>query len=52
MDIKEIIDRRTYTPDESLALSLSVNGTCSLSKGHHVLEIGKIERDVYFIAKA
>ena len=51
MDIKEIIDRRHILPDESLALLCRSMELVHYPKGHHVLEIGKIERDVYFIAK-
>ncbi len=51
MDIKEIIDRRHILPDESLALLCRSMEIVHYPKGHHVLEIGKIERDVYFIAK-
>lgn len=45
MDIKEIIDRRHILPDESLALLCRSMELVHYPKGHHVLEIGKIERD-------
>lgn len=51
MDIKEIIDRRHILPDESLALLCRSMELVHYPKGHHVLEIGKIERDIYFISK-
>lgn len=51
MDIKEIIDRRHILPEESFALLCRSMELVHYPKGHHVLEIGKIERDVYFIAK-
>ncbi len=51
MDIKEIIDRRHILPEESLALLCRSMKLVHYPKGYHVLEIGKIERDVYFIAK-
>ena len=49
MDIKEIIDRRHILPEESLALLCRSMELAHYPKGYHVLEIGKIERDVYFI---
>lgn len=51
MEIKEIINRRHILPEDSLALLCRSMGLVHYPKGHHVLEIGKIERDIYFISK-
>ena len=51
MEIKEIINRRHILPEESLALLCRSMELVHYPKGHHVLEIGKIERDIYFISK-
>ena len=51
MDIKEIIDCRYKLPESSLTkICESMERVC-YPKGYNVLEIGKIERDVFFIAK-
>ena len=51
MEIKDIINRRHVLPEDSLALLCRSMELVHYPKGHHVLEIGKIERDVYFISK-
>lgn len=51
MDIKEIIGRRYVLPQESLELLKQSLELVDYPKGHHILEIGNVERDVYFIAK-
>ena len=51
MEIKEIINRRHILPEDSLALLCRSMELVHYPKGHHVLEIGKIERDIYFISK-
>ena len=51
MEIKEIINRRHILPEDSLALLCQSMELVHYPKGHHVLEIGKIERDIYFISK-
>lgn len=51
MEIKDIINRRHVLPKDSLALLCRSMELVHYPKGHHVLEIGKIERDVYFISK-
>ncbi len=51
MEIKDIINRRHVLPEDSLALLRRSMELVHYPKGHHVLEIGKIERDVYFISK-
>ena len=51
MEIKEIINRRHILPEDSLALLCRSLELVHYPKGHHVLEIGKIERDIYFISK-
>lgn len=51
MEIKEIINRRHILPEDSLALLCRSMELVHYPKGHHVLEIGKIERDTYFISK-
>ena len=38
-------------PEDSLALLCRSMELVHYPKGHHVLEIGKIERDIYFISK-
>lgn len=51
MDIKEIIDCKYKLPESSLTkICESMERVCH-PKGYNVLEIGKIERDVFFIAK-
>ena len=51
MDIKEIIDCRYKLPESSLTKICESMERVSYPKGYNVLEIGKIERDVFFIAK-
>lgn len=51
MDIKEIIDCRYKLPESSLTKICESMGRVCHPKGYNVLEIGKIERDVFFIAK-
>ena len=51
MEIKDIINRRHVLPEDSLALLCRSMELVHYPKGHHVLEIGKIERDIYFISK-
>ena len=51
MEIKEIINRRHILTEDSLALLCRSMELVHYPKGHHVLEIGKIERDIYFISK-
>jgi CRP-like cAMP-binding protein len=51
MDIKEIINQRYAMPDASLDRLRQCLTEVSYPKGFHVLESGKIEKDIFFIKK-
>ena len=51
MDIKEIFNQRYAMPDASLDRLRQCLTEVSYPKGFHVLESGKIEKDIFFIKK-
>lgn len=51
MELKEILDRCYTLPEASLSLLESSTELIHYPKGHHILEMGKVERDIFFIAK-
>ena len=52
MDIKEIINQRYAMPDASLDRLRQCLTEVSYPKGFHVLESGKIEKDIFFLTSS
>lgn len=49
MDIKQIIRLRYALPDLSMEKLMNCLSEVSYPKGHHVLEIGKVEKNIFFL---
>ncbi len=49
MELKQIIARRYVLPEDSLKKLQACMSEVAFPKGFHVLEIGKVEKDIFFI---
>lgn len=51
MDIEQIISRTYPLPPASMERLKALMEEIELPKGHHVLRMGKVEKDIFFIKR-